>query len=137
MAQVSRSKASLRIGGENLIPSEISKILGCAGTTMYAKGDVIVSKKSSNKIIRKHGLWLLAAEEKEPENIDGQVKEIFSKINNDISVWKKLSAKYSIDLFCGVFMEQSNEGMEIAPEILSELGIRGIQLSLDIYDGAE
>ena len=137
MAQVSRSKASLRIGGENLIPLEISNILGCAGTTMYAKGDVIVSSKSRNKIVRKHDLWLLAVEENEPENIDGQAKVILSKLSSDISVWDQLSAQYSIDLFCGIFLEESNEGMEISPETLSELGKRGIQLSLDIYDGVD
>ncbi len=137
MAQVSRSKASLRIIGDSLNPQEISELLGCEGSTMYSKGDIRVIKKTGHEVERKSGHWSLVATECEPENIDGQVSEILSKLNSDPAVWEQLASKYSIDLFCGVFMEVSNEGMDISPKTLTELGKRGVVLSLDIYDGAE
>ncbi len=137
MAHVSRSKASLRIIGNTLNPQGISDLLGCEGSTMYSKGDVRVIKKTGRKIERKSGHWSLSANECEPENIDGQVTEILNKLSSDLAVWKEIKNKYSIDLFCGIFMETSNEGMEISPETLLELGKRGILLGLDIYDGAE
>ncbi len=34
-------------------------------------------------------------------------------------------------------MDKGNEGMNISPGTLLELGNRGIMLALDIYDGAE
>ena len=137
MAHVSRSKASLRIIGDSLNPQEISDLLGCEGSTMYSKGDVRVIKKTGREIMRKSGHWSLESIECEPENIDGQVVEILNKLNDDPSVWEQLASKYSIDLFCGIFMESSNEGMDISPKTLVELGKRGAVLALDIYDGAE
>lgn len=137
MAQVNRSKATLRLIGEELNPQEISDLLGCEGTTMYSKGDVHIGKKSGKKIERKRGHWSISVMECGPENINGQVKEILNKLTEDQSVWDDLSSQYSIDLFCGLFMKQENEGMEISPTTLFELGKRGVTLSLDIYDGAE
>jgi hypothetical protein len=44
-----------------------------------------------------------------------------------------LESKYRIDLFCGLFMEGTNEGLQISPETLHALGERGISLGLDMY----
>jgi hypothetical protein len=38
-----------------------------------------------------------------------------------------------VALFCGWFMRESNEGVEISAHTLGLLGERGIVLSLDIY----
>ncbi|WP_346840057.1 DUF4279 domain-containing protein [Microbulbifer sp. SAOS-129_SWC] len=137
MAQVSRSKASLRLIGESLNPKEISDLLGCEGTTMYSKGDIRVHKRTGKQYERKSGHWSLVAAACEPEDIDGQVSELLSQLSSDLSLWHELASKYSIDLFCGIFMEKSNEGIDISPKTLVELGSRGIVLALDIYDGAE
>ncbi len=137
MAQISRSKASLRIIGDSVDPQEISGLLDCEGSMMYSKGDVRVIKKTGREVARKSGHWSLVATESVPENIDGQVVEILNKLNDDPAVWEELALKYSIDLFCGIFMEASNEGMDISPNTLIELGKRGVVLALDIYDGEE
>ena len=137
MAQVSRSKAALRIMGDTLNPHEISDILGCEGSMMYSKGDIKVIKSTGREVERKFGHWLLRASECEPEDINGQVTEILNKLSDNLDVWKQLASKYNIDLFCGIFMETSNEGMDLSPKTLLELGNRGIMLGLDIYDGAE
>ena len=137
MAHVSRSKASLRIIGDSLNPQEISNVLGCEGTTMYSKGDIRVIKKTGREIERKSGHWSLTATESTPEDIDGQVEEILNKLNHDLAVWDKLASEYSIDLFCGIFLKESNEGMDVSPKTLLELGKRSVVLALDIYDSAE
>ena len=137
MAQVSRSRATLRIIGDSLDPNKISGLLDCEGTTMYRKGDTRIIKTTGREVVRRSGLWSLTAEEPEPEDIDGQVDSILSKLNSDLKIWSDLASEFSIDLFCGIFMERENEGMNISPETLVELGKRGIMLSLDIYDGSE
>ena len=78
-------------------------------------------------------MWSLSASDSEPENIDAQVSEILAKLTDDLVAWKKLSEKHDIDLFCGLFMEASNEGLSISPATLNSLGARGIELALDIY----
>lgn len=104
---------------------------------MYSKGDVRTNKRTGKQYERKSGHWSLVATECEPEDIDGQVSEILSRLPSDLATWRELANKYSIDLFCGIFMEKSNEGMDISPTTLVELGNRGIMLALDIYDGVE
>ena len=44
MAQISRTVAGLRIGGDDLIPSEITSLLGCEPSSEQTKGEVIVRK---------------------------------------------------------------------------------------------
>jgi hypothetical protein len=51
--------------------------------------------------------------------------------DNDL-VWRAL-AKYHPDLFCGLYLQESNEGIGINEENLSLLAQRGISLSLDVY----
>ncbi len=104
---------------------------------MYSKGDVRINKRTGGHYERKSGHWSLVATECEPEDIDGQVSEILSQLSSDLTIWNELSSKYSIDLFCGIFMEKNNEGIDISPKTLVELGNRGIMLALDIYDGSE
>jgi hypothetical protein len=134
MAQVSRSKACLRIIGDSLVPATITELLQCEPTGANAKGDTRIGKSTRRKFVYPRGAWRLQAAEAEPEDLNGQIAEIIEKLNPDISVWKHLSEQYHIDLFVGLFMEESNEGMEISPKSLQLLGERGIVLAMDIYD---
>lgn len=136
MAHVSRSRASLRIMGDSLNPSEISNLLGREGTTMYAKGEIFTIKATGRNVTRKSGHWSLSAQAHEPEDIDGQAKEILDQLTDDLDIWSKLSESYKCDLFCGLFLQESNEGLDIGPSTLKRLADRGISLSLDIYDGS-
>ena len=132
MAHLHRAVATLRIGGASLIPSEVSALLGAEPTLARIKGQEILSK-SGNTRIAKAGQWHLHATDTEPENLDAQVAEILGKLTSDLSVWVDLSNRFKMDLFCGWFMNESNEGVEITPNTLNQLGERGIKLGIDIY----
>jgi len=62
-----------------------------------------------------------------------QVAQILGRLSGDLEIWRSLESKYRIDLFCGLFMEGTNEGLQITPETLHALGERGISLGLDMY----
>ena len=72
MAALARSKASLRIFGDNLIPDEVSGLLGCVPTEAWTKGQVEHSG-SGRAVVRKSGAWFLRVAEAEPENLNGHV----------------------------------------------------------------
>ena len=133
MAQIAESTASLRITGDELVPGEISKLLGCEPTQGERKGDRIVGPKTGHVRISKRGTWRLAAERCEPENFDAQVKQLLSKLSSDLAVWAALRAKYHLEIFSGLFMNESNEGFVISAETLQALGTRGIEIGFDIY----
>lgn len=137
MGIAEHSVVSFRIFGDDLVPSEITSLLGCEPTHACAKGDIRVGSKTGGKYIEKTGRWSLAAEDRRPEDIQAQILEVLNKLPEDPAVWVFLRSRYTVDLFCGVFMGSSNDGLEFSPELLGALSCRGISLGLDIYDACE
>lgn len=137
MGIAEHSIVSFRIFGDDLVPSEVTTILGCEPTKAYAKGDVRIGSKTSNRYVEKTGRWSLSAIDRQPEDIPAQISEVLGKLTKDPQVWGELRSRYTMDFFCGVFMGSSNDGLEFPPELLGELSWRGIALDLDVYDHAE
>jgi hypothetical protein len=54
-------------------------------------------------------------------------------MTNDLMVWQALTSSYDVDMFCGAFMQSTNDGLSISPETMLALGSRGIKFDLDIY----
>jgi hypothetical protein len=135
MAHLKKSVVTLRICGDDLVPEEITTSLGVSPTTAQLKGEKIVGRKTSTVRIAKSGMWRLRASNREPEDMDGQIREIFSQMTSDLAVWRGITKRFQVDLFCGLFMGCSNEGLTLSPESLTTLGERGIKIGLDIYAG--
>ncbi len=131
MAQLYQSAATLRFMGDDLVPQEITELLGAAPTLSFTKGEAF---GQSN--IRRFGGWLLRAQDRAPEDLNGQVEEILHQLTDDLDVWAQLGRRFRIGLFCSLFMQESNEGLSLSSKALRALGERGIALGLDIYDGS-
>jgi hypothetical protein len=132
MAAVSRTRASLRIFGDDLDPDEVSALLGTPPTLSGKKGEVWFDKRGVEQTART-GRWLLRVTRRQPGDLDGQLAELLSPLTPDIGVWHSLVARFKADIFCGLFLEESNEGLEIRPETLKMIGSRGLSLGFDIY----
>jgi len=79
----------------------------------------------------------LHAASREPENLDGQIEELLSKLSDDLAVWAAIAEVSKIDLFCGLCLRESNEGLSLSYRSMAALGARHIELGLDIYDGGD
>jgi Domain of unknown function (DUF4279) len=133
MLHLSRSVAALRISGESLVPEEVSALLGGIPALARAKGQEIDIGLGRIRIA-KFGQWHFEATSIEPGNLDAQIVEILEQLSDKLSVWSALAQRFDIDLYCGWFMKERNEGIELSPSTLQCLGERGIKLSLEIYD---
>ena len=133
MAEVSKSKATLRVIGDSLVPDDITRMLGTRPTKSQIKGQSLPTKTPDRSRIAKRGSWHLSAAPSEPSNIDQQVKDLLEMLTDDLSVWDTLRNDYRVDMFCGLFMKEFNEGMTLSPGTLKLLADRGIDLDLDIY----
>ena len=133
MARIQGSVATLRVIGDELSPDEISSLLGSPATIGRIKGEVVRGKKTSIEYTNKSGMWRLDATDREPGNLDEQVIELLSKLTQDLAVWSSLKERFRLELFCGLFMEATNEGATLSSDTLLALGARGIELSLDVY----
>lgn len=134
MATLARSKVTLRIAGDSLIPEEITRLLGGTPTEAQRKGEELVGPSGVARTA-KFGMWRLRASETTPADLNAQVQEVLAQLTDDIAVWDQLASRYDIDLFCGWFMERENERVGISVNTLRQLGARSIELSLDIYSG--
>ncbi len=130
---VDRSKLSLRIFGDELIPVEITNLLEHEPTESKAKGEKWIGKKSGKEYSAKTGSWLLKAPVAEPADLDSQIEWIFSQLTSDSNVWNQLNEQHKVDLFSGLFLEAGNRGLSLSSESMKLIGERGINLGFDIY----
>jgi len=132
MAVVHCSAATLRVIGDDLLPDEITRLLGCEPTAEQTKGQVIRHRSGRERVART-GAWRLAVPDEEPADLNKQVAQLLGKLTDDLAVWKEIGSRFHVDLFCGLFMEEGVEGETLSAETLEALGSRGIELELDIY----
>ena len=119
--------------GATLIPDEVTTVLGVKPSYSCLKGDRVPGFPIGHLETVAVGIWLIKATDREPEDFDGQVQEILSCLPSDLEVWAELGRQYKLDLFCGLFMRNDNEGFLLSPQTLLSLGERGINLDGDIY----
>src|ERR1043165_9657128 len=103
---IDRVKVSLRVFGEKLDPNEISRILRCEPTSQTKKGEVIVGPLARQRIAS-FGRWLLDSVEDEGMDLEEQIFKLLSRVSSDLEIWKELTKKYKVDLFCGLFLDES------------------------------
>jgi len=127
---------TLRFFGDDLLPDEISALLGAIPTASHHRGQELKGSQSGVVRIARTGSWRLSAPRREPEDLEAQIFEILDQLTGDLAIWKSL-ARFRPDLFCGLFMGSGNDGVSLSPRALLALGQRGIELGLDIYDAEE
>lgn len=136
MGVLDHSIATLRLSGDDLVPENISALLGAAPTESWRKGQELIGSSTSNARLAATGSWRLKARRREPEDLEGQVFELLSQLTNDLTIWNSLSS-YKPNLFCGIFMGSGNDGLPLSSKAMLALGQRGIALDLDIYDSVD
>ncbi|KRB79808.1 hypothetical protein ASE00_19055 [Sphingomonas sp. Root710] len=75
----------------------------------------------------------MEVKDKQPGDLDAQVVELLALCSDDLTVWADFTARFTVDIFCGLFMEESNEGITVSAKTMENLGLRNISLDLDIY----
>lgn len=105
-------------------------MLGSKPTLSRRKGEAITGQDGR---IAETGSWLLSSERQSKSPLELQVAALFGRLTSDLSVWKQLTARYYADLFCGLWSEAFNRGLELSPEILRMVSDRGLRLGLDVY----
>ncbi|AWN49404.1 hypothetical protein DK419_26175 [Methylobacterium terrae] len=130
MPELARTTVSLRILGAALDPDEVTRLLGVEPTGCARQGDTRRTA-SGREVVARSGSWRLASDA--VGDLNTQIAALLTKLPNDPAVWLDLSRRYQCDVFCGLFMREINEGVELHPHLLSILGSRGLRLGFDIY----
>lgn len=105
MAAFDHSLVTLRFFGDDLLPEEVSALLGATPTASHHKGQELRGNQSGTVRIARTGSWQLDAARREPEDLEAQIFEILDQLTGDLAVWQAL-ARFRPDLFCGHFHGQ-------------------------------
>lgn len=128
---VDRACVSLRFFGDSLIPEELTQLLGCQPTEARRKGAVIPDKRYHR--VAATGTWRLEGTEPATADIEQQVLALLGRVTSDLQVWQRLTAEFAADVFCGLFLDESNRGFRLSPRVTQILSERGIEIGFDIY----
>jgi len=123
---------SLRFFGDELDPEEITARLGKQPTAGVRKGRTWITELGGQKTART-GSWRLQAGDCRPGDLDRQINDLLEGLSEDLAVWADLSTRFKADIFCGIFMQEENEGISLSAKSMRELSSRGLLFDIDVY----
>jgi hypothetical protein len=133
MAEIAQSSASLRLFGDDLDPAELTNLLAGQPTYAVRKGDYHTHPPNQPPRVALKGLWRLSSGNGKGDQLDHQIASILNTLTSDLGIWADLVRRFKVDMFCGVWLDEENQGLGLTPTTQQMLGERGIKLGLDIY----
>jgi Domain of unknown function (DUF4279) len=125
-----RSKMSLRIRGPLLEPANVSAVLQVEPDFAVRRGDTY--RRRQTEVVAEVGVWRLGLDTQPGWSVDEAIVRLLGAVPVPVSAWSDL-ADLDVDLFCGLFMGEDNQGTAVSASTLGLLAERGIRLVLDVY----
>lgn len=122
------NRVRLRVRGNPLDPDEITRLLGHPPTNARATGEPLPSGR-----IPRSGYWGVEAPGGMHDELDLRIAGLLMMLTGNLPTWRDLAERYDIDLFCGLFMADPNEGLTLRPATMALMAERCLPLGLDIY----
>jgi hypothetical protein len=131
--RVPRVSAALRVMGDTLDPTEITRIIGVEPDFSARKGDQ--RSRRTGVVTQRTGIW---SRQSRPDasdewDLDGTIMALLADISIPLDTWRALRDRYTTDVFCGLFMGRDIQGAALRPQTLQQLAERGLTLDLDVY----
>lgn len=133
MGELQTTAMSLRIIGDDVIPNEISALLGCEPHFHTTKGQLYSPTKKGKLRVANFSSWRFKAEDRCPGDFDSQIEEILSQMTDDAEKWTRIPKSSRVEMFCGLFMETPMEGIGLSADSIAALATRGISMDFDMY----
>lgn len=129
---IDESSVKLRFWGDELVPDEISKLLGIQPSKAWKKGHVFRGKQYD--IVRSTGLWLQSGRRCGEIELEDKISQLLEQLPQDLAVWQEVMSQCEGgELFCGLWLERWNGSVAFSPALMQQIADRGLMLDLDIY----
>jgi len=129
--EVDRIEVSLRVAGDALDPQRITRMLGVSPTFSARKGDR--RGDAASPVIQRIGVWAYRLPASPEWELGDAIRTLLEQLPPDPALWEALASEFRTDVFCGLFLGDTNRGAEIPVETLALLAERRLTLSLDIH----
>ncbi|HEX7898917.1 MAG TPA: DUF4279 domain-containing protein [Planctomycetota bacterium] len=120
---------SLRVFGDDLRPADLSKRLGCRPTLTCGKGERLPGRR----VTARSGMWILESRTRRTLDLGKQIDALLDRVTSDPRVWRKLTARFSVDLYCGLFPSREAQEVWFSPALLTRLAARQLSIGFDLY----
>src|SRR5438093_9158614 len=132
--QMISTKASFRIMGKDLDPSEITKLLNMHPDRFHRCGDPNMS--TSGRIFADYteGLWAIDSSVDETHAMDAHLEALVTKLWQHRDLLQEFRKRgYKMDIFIGIFGIDDNTGCVLKNTLLMRVMQLGVDLDLDLY----
>ena len=120
----SKCDLSLRIRGDELIPKDISELLGVSPSYSHAKGDEF-SNPGSMDPKAPSGIWILSVPDDSLKNVSNQIDGLLSRLTDDLETWKQLNTRFSTSLSALLYI-QNDDRMNLSKDVVCKISDRGL-----------
>ena len=128
------TKASFRIIGKDLDPSEITNLLHMHPDQSHRCGDPNMSKSGRRYADYTEGLWAIDSSVDETHAIDAHLEALVTKLWQHRDLLQEFRNRgYKIDIFVGIFGIDDNMGLVLNNALLRRVMQLGVDLDLDLY----
>ena len=132
--QMVSTKASFRIMGKDLDPSEVTNLLHMHPDQSHRCGDPNISQSGRRYTDYTEGLWALHSSVDETYAIDAHLEALVTKLWQHRDLLQEFSKRgYKIDIYVGIFGIDDNMGFVLKNTLLMRAMQLGVDLDLDIY----
>jgi hypothetical protein len=130
--RVEKYKITLRVfGGEGFDPEYITKMLGCRPTMAEIKGQRVVTPSGTRTA--QESRWSLTVESDHKDEIEQGLTALLNRLPANLELWRNLTQRYYIDIYCGLFLRTSNRGFGLSPQVSRMLADRNLGIGFDLY----
>ena len=136
MASLAKSTVGLRVSGEQLDPNDLVMLLKYRPSTALTTTLKQV-RRGTGPDAPTQQIWSLGYQETDATDLEAKLVALLGQLTDDLRAWAQLTSKYGADLFCGLFMDTSNEGFELSPQLLRTIADRGLKVGFDIYSSID
>lgn len=125
MTELNNDIVSIRFSGIDVDPIKLSELLGF----IESESTKSTIKRSKKGVI----LWSIMLQNNESLSIEKKIEALLGEFTKDLNVWKNVTDSINKDVFCGLFLNQWNQGFSLSPSLMKELSDRNLEISFDVY----
>ena len=131
-----RASVTLLINGDDLVPEELSAILGVHPEIGVRKGETFMGRgRPGTAVTARTGMWHFGTGVREPPNIDEQITEILGSLPDGADLWNDLTTRFVCYVTVGLWFTDDSwtGGLVLEPKTLGMLVERGLAIDFDMY----
>ena len=129
MTELDNSMVSIRFVSKNLDIKMIGDQLGYVESNLT---ETTVKKLRNNNIV-----LVIRLAGKDRMSLENKIIMLLGEFTKDIIIWKQVTEKIKADIFCGLFLDEWNQGFDLTPNLMKEISDRNLKIGFDIYSPAD